>query len=69
MPDDYHDWVAIEQAKLDANLHMGDKNLGVWGRKTLPEVLAKAIEKFGHMSADALDDYKMSHGHCVMSKY
>jgi hypothetical protein len=69
MPDDYEDWVNIERTKLDANLHMEDRNLGVWGKKTLPEVLAKAIEKHGHMSADALDDYKMSHGHCVMSKY
>ena len=69
MPDDYHDWVAIEQAKVDANLHMGDKNLGVWGKKYLPEVLRGAIEKFGHMSNIELDDYKMSHGHCVMSKY
>ena len=59
----------IEQTKLNANLHMGDRNLGVWGKKTLPEVLQKAVEKFGHMSPGELDEYKMSHGHCVMSKY
>jgi len=41
-PDDYHEWVAIEQAKIDANRHMGDKNLGVWGKKLLPQVLKEA---------------------------
>ena len=69
MPNDYEDWVKMEQAKIDANLHMGDRNLGVWGKKYLPEVLRGAIEKFGHMSNEELDEYKMSHGHCVMSKY
>lgn len=65
----YHDWVRQEQVKLDANTHMGDRNLGVWGKKTLPEVLLKAQEKYGHWSNEQLHDYKMSHGHCVASKY
>lgn len=43
--------------------------MGVWGTKTLPEVLETAISKYGHFSDDELNDYKMSHGHCVKSKY
>ena len=66
---DYEDWVRIEKNKMDANQHMGDKNMGVWGTKTLSEVLVKAQEKYGHWTDEELMDYKMSHGHCVMSKY
>jgi len=67
---DYEEWVQLEQNKLDANAHMGDKNLGVWGsRKTLPQKLEEALEKHGHMTDEALQEYKMSHGHCVASKY
>ena len=68
-PDDYHYWVARERAKLDKYAHLGDKNLGVWGKMSLPEALDLATEKYGHMTDAELDDYKMSHGHCVMSKY
>ena len=28
-----------------------------------------AKKKFGHMTYDELHEYKMSHGHCVKSKY
>jgi 3'-phosphoadenosine 5'-phosphosulfate sulfotransferase (PAPS reductase)/FAD synthetase len=66
---DYEDWVRIERAKLDANKHMGDRNLGVWGKKTLPEVLAEAQKEHGHMTDAELHEYKQSHGHCVRSKY
>ncbi len=69
MPDHFEDWVRIERNKMTKWAHLGDKNLGVWGKKTLPEVLAEAIEKHGHMTNTDLEDYKMSHGHCVMSKY
>ncbi len=69
MPEWYHRWVKIEQNKINANLHMGDKNLGVWGKKLLPEILIEAKEKFGYMTIEELHDYKMSHGHCVKSKY
>lgn len=69
LPDDYADWVRQERVKLDDNLHMGDRNLGVWGKKTLPEVLEGALSKYGHWSDERLMDYKMSHGHCIMSKY
>lgn len=65
---DYEEWVAIEAAKLEKHRHLGDRNLGVWGNKTLPEVLEQALAKYGHMTDEELDDYKFNHG-CVMSKY
>lgn len=68
-PNDLYEWIDIEAKKIEANKHLGDKNLGVWGKKLLPQVLAEALDKFGHMTVEQLDEYKMSHGHCVMSKY
>ena len=68
-PDKFAEWVVLEKAKLRANTHMGDKNYGVYGKRTLSEKLDKAIEEFGHMSDDELTEYKMSHGHCVGSRY
>ena len=85
MPEDMQEWIELEQNKLDANMHMNhvpvvdeftgeitsyiNKNVGVWGKKTLPQILYKAIMKYGHMTDQELQEYKMSHGHCVMSKY
>jgi len=46
-----------------------NKNCGVWATKLLPQKLKQVIEKYGHMSDAELTEYKMSHGHCVMSKY
>lgn len=71
-PDDYAEWVRLEQAKVDRFRAEGlpdEKNLGVWGRKLLPQKLAEASARFGHMTQAALNDYKQSHGHCVRSKY
>ena len=63
-------WMELEQNKFNNNQHKGNKNLGVWGSTdALPEVLKKAEAKFGHMSESDLIEYKMSHGHCVLSKY
>ena len=80
-PEWYYKWVKLEQNKIDKfglpedksktrkqNGELGD-NLGVWGKKLLPEILKEAEEEFGHMTADQLFEYKMSHGHCVKSKY
>lgn len=36
---------------------------------TLNDLLNTAKEKYGHMSYKELHEYKMSHGHCVSSKY
>ncbi len=69
-PDDYHYWVKLERQKIKKYRHLGSKNCGVFGgKKLLPEVLLKAIDKHGHMTDDELDHYKMSHGHCVASQY
>ena len=66
----YHRWVDIEAAKIKANSHIEpSRNLGVWGKKLLPEALKVALEKYGHWTDEALKEYKMSHGHCVKSKY
>lgn len=64
----YDKWVELEANKIEANKHV-ENNMGVWGKKLLPEVLQIAIEKYGHMTYEELHEYKMSHGHCVMSKY
>ena len=69
LPDDYREWVEIERNKLNAFAHLGDRNLGVWGKKKLSEVLANAQQKYGHLTDQDLQDYKFSHGHCVMSVY
>lgn len=69
LPEWYYKWVELEAAKIAANTHAGDKNFGVWGKKLLPEKLEEAIKKYGHMTDEELKEYKMSHGHCVMSKY
>lgn len=69
MPHWYDIWVELEQSKINNNLHAGDRNLGVWGKKLLPEALKDAEKKHGHMTNEELFEYKMSHGHCVKSKY
>jgi len=69
LPQDYHDWVELEAAKLEHWSHLGERNLGVWGEKALPQVLIEAQTEHGHMTDEDLQEYKMSHGHCVMSKY
>jgi 3'-phosphoadenosine 5'-phosphosulfate sulfotransferase (PAPS reductase)/FAD synthetase len=69
-PDMYDQWVEIESNKLTEWWHLGvDKNLGVFGTDTLPEVLERAKKQHGHMTDEELMAYKMTHGHCVASKY
>lgn len=68
IPQDFHDWVVIEQAKIDKCCGRG-RNLGVKGEKLLPQILREAIEEFGHWTDSQLQDYKMSHGHCVKSNF
>jgi 3'-phosphoadenosine 5'-phosphosulfate sulfotransferase (PAPS reductase)/FAD synthetase len=69
MPEDYREWVELERRKIEKFADKGDKNYGVWGKKLLPEVLEGALAKYGHLSDSELWDFKMSHGHCVASKY
>lgn len=72
-------WVALEARKLAANAHLNavpnakgkivNQNYGVYKTKTLPDVLAAARIQFAHMTDADLNDYRMSHGHCVKSAY
>ena len=72
-PDMYHKWVKLEKAKLKKDAARmekeGKNNSGVFGNKRLPEALLDAINKHGHMTDEELEEYKMSHGHCVLSQY
>ena len=68
-PLDFAVWEQLEAAKLEKWAHKGDKNFGVWGRKTLKEALTVALEKYGSWTMERLEDYRMSHGHCVASVY
>ena len=65
----YDEWVRLEAKKIEAWKDLGDKNLGVWGKKLLPQKLEEIILKHGDKTDEELREYKMSHGHCVMSKY
>jgi hypothetical protein len=67
-PERWSKWVIYEINKMNRNPGV-PTNLGVKGLKLLPEILAEAIAEFGHWTDDQLDEYKMSHGHCVKSKY
>lgn len=68
MPDDYHAWVRYEQNKINREPDR-KVNHGVFGSKRLGQVLEEAIKEFGHWTDDELHQYKMSHGHCVKSRY
>lgn len=73
----FDEWTRFEDAKLEKYMDKGDKNVGVWGKYDkkagkpvrLQDILVVAESKHGHMTDDELNDYKMSHGHCVKSKY
>lgn len=71
MPAEYSKWVDMEKAKIDKYNEKGvEKNLGVFGTvKLIPDKLKQAEEKYGHWTDQRLEEYKMSHGHCVKSKY
>jgi hypothetical protein len=58
-----------EWVELEATRDTKKQRVTVWGTKTLLEVLAEAQAEHGHMSDAELQEYKMSHGHCVASKY
>jgi glutaredoxin len=67
LPAVYADWVELEAAKLEKFAHKGKDNFGVFGRRTLPEVLADATRKYGHMTNEEIEQYRMSHGRqCVL---
>lgn len=65
------EWVEMEEAKIKKYNDLGktENNYGVYGKKSLWDKLQEAENKFGHMTDAELDEYKMSHGHCIKSKY
>ena len=69
----YEEWVDLEKAEIlkfaERTAARGQQNCGVFGKKLIPEVLADAMEKYGHMSDDDLEVFRMSHGHCVSNGY
>lgn len=69
LPEEYEAWVLNEAAKLKKFEHLGDRNLGVFGRKSLPVVLAEAQKKYADWTDEQLEEYRMSHGHCTMTSY
>ena len=69
-PKVFMDWVNFEKKKLHKFSTVSIKNnLGVKGKQTLQQFLDDAITEFGHLTMEQLSEYKMSHGHCVMSSY
>jgi hypothetical protein len=76
----FDELVDIEAAKLKKFAHKGEKNLGFFGTtKTILETLKIAIEKpvkktnikaaLKEWTKEQLDDYCMSHGHCMSGGY
>ncbi len=68
-PEVFEEWERLEAAKLKKYEGIADKNFGVYGKLTLREKLYKAINLYGDWTAEQLDEYKYSHGHCIKSKY
>jgi len=72
LPEHFWKWVKLERNKLNKSRAQGvpnDKNNGPFGTKTIIQKLREAIDKYGDWSSERLEEYKMSHGHCVKSKY
>lgn len=65
----YAEWVDLERAKLEKFAHLGKKNFGVFGRRSLPVVLADAETKYAHLSDREIETHRWTHGHCVGSAY
>ena len=79
-PELFDELVQMELAKLEKFAGRGvevEKNLGMFcrydkkqGRAWLvTDQLKQAEAQYGSMTDEELDEYKFSHGHCVMSKY
>lgn len=67
-------WIQLEANKIKTHGPKceaeGKANNGVFGtKKTLGEYLEKAIQDWGHLTNEELNEFKFSHGHCIKSKY
>lgn len=67
-PEELKKWVGYESNKIENNKHR-ETNLGVFGKKLIPQRLAEAKEEFKNMAIDEINEYKLSHGHCITTKY
>ena len=72
-PEGLAEWVELEKAKLAAATEKfpdlpPEKNLGVFKERTLPQALADAKERYGHLTDEELDGIRMA-GHGVRSCY
>lgn len=73
-PGDYEYWKEKESNKIKKfdlqQKERGQANHGVWGGgKLLDDVLEEAITEYGNLTDSELTEYKMSHGHCVKTKF
>lgn len=79
IPDDFAHWQRLEANKVAKHAgRLGEDgkpaaNNGVKGAKMLGQIVTETRLKYAHLS-DAelrafLDDYRMSHGHCVSTSY
>lgn len=68
-PEQFDEWVRLEANKIAANADRTANNLGVCGKKLLPQVLSEAKIKYVNMTIAEINEYRMSHGHCVSSSY
>lgn len=82
-PEALSEWIYFERRKLDKWSHLEavpvvsasgktttvNKNLGVWGKRTLPEMVAIVQKEFASWSDERIKDYRNSHGHCVSTAY
>ena len=57
-PADLAEWILLEQAKITKHIDKGEKNLGVWGKKLLPEIISEVLVKQGHLTDQEVQDYK-----------
>ena len=78
-PDRFQEWAELEQKKLEAHTDAA-MNLGVCGKLhregpkkglavTLLDLIQEYLVKHPDITLSALQEYKWSHGHCVVSRY
>lgn len=72
LPQQFDDWVQYEANKIEAwkdRVSDPSKNLGVNGKKLLPQVLREAEAEYANMSNQDINEYRMSHGHLCKNKF
>lgn len=67
------EWIELERSKLQASAEKfpdlpSEKNLGVFTKRSLPQALEDARERYGHLSYEELHQMRMA-GHGVRSCY